>query len=105
MADHARLGRPRRPGRIDVGERVVFPNRRLGRREGVRVSRPVLASTLLELENLVECRQVTEPRQRSASANALAELFVLDERRDGLRVIEQVPALLAAARWVDGCGD
>ena len=101
MPDHAGLGRPGGSGRVDVGERVVLVDGRLGSCQRIRVALAQLPARLLQLLELPERDGSLQPFERPAALDAAALVLAFHERGDRLRVLEQVSALRPAARRVD----
>ena len=102
VADHAALGRPGRPRRVDVREEIVLVDRgdRLVERPGARV--PVRATLLLQGGEVGEREHLGEPRERRASLLDLGPLgIVLAEDAHRLRVLEHVVHVLRRRVRVD----
>ena len=101
VADHARLGRPGRPRRVDVGEQVVLLDARRGFEHGVRVLARVGAAALAQAVELRERVQMREPERFDLPSLVL----VLAERADRLRVSDDEPGIGRGAVRIDRGAD
>ena len=101
VADHAALRRAGRSRRVDVGVEVVLADHRLCRGERLWVllgERDPLGAQLVQR---VERQDVGEPKR----LDLLALSLVLDERADGIGVIEYVSGLFGPAARINGRRD